>query len=139
MARPKPNVPADKLVLYEKLVATRPEIPRKGAANPYTSLNGHMFSFLTREGKLALRLSPDEQAAFMKKHGTGPVISYGATMRGYVEVPDALLKKTAELKKVFDRSIAYIESLPPKPTTSRKKVVGKKKVVARKKVARKRK
>ncbi len=43
---PKHNIPADKLALYEKLIATNPKIKRKGAANPYTSLNGHMFSYL---------------------------------------------------------------------------------------------
>jgi hypothetical protein len=42
----KPNIPADQLALYDKLIATHPEIERKGAANPYTSLNGHMFSLL---------------------------------------------------------------------------------------------
>jgi hypothetical protein len=29
----------------------------KGAANPYTSRNGHMFSFLDADGGMALRLS----------------------------------------------------------------------------------
>ena len=29
----------------------------KGAKNPYTSRNGHMFSFLDRDGTMALRLS----------------------------------------------------------------------------------
>lgn len=51
------DIPGDKLVLYESLVSTRPDIERKGATMPYTSLNGHMFSFLTKEGTLALRLS----------------------------------------------------------------------------------
>ena len=40
----KNNIAADKLKLYENLVATNPKIERKGAANPYTSLNGHMFT-----------------------------------------------------------------------------------------------
>jgi hypothetical protein len=39
-AAKKNNIPADKLELYEKLVATNPKVERKGAANPYTSLNG---------------------------------------------------------------------------------------------------
>jgi hypothetical protein len=42
----KPDIPADRLALYDKLIATMPEIERKGAANPYTSHNGHMFSLL---------------------------------------------------------------------------------------------
>ena len=46
----------DKLALYEKLVATNPKVERKGATVPYTSVNGHMFSYLSKEAKLALRL-----------------------------------------------------------------------------------
>jgi len=47
----KPDIPADKLGLYEKLIATVPEIERKGAANPYTSLNGHMFCCWGQKGE----------------------------------------------------------------------------------------
>jgi hypothetical protein len=55
MPKPTPaTVPSDKLQLYEKLVATNPSVKRKGA----TSLNGHMFSDVSKEGKLALRLRP---------------------------------------------------------------------------------
>jgi hypothetical protein len=38
----KSKIPPAKLDLYEKLIATHPEIERKGAVHPYTSLNGHM-------------------------------------------------------------------------------------------------
>jgi hypothetical protein len=41
----------DKLALYDKLVATNPAIGRKGATVPYTSLNGHMFSYLSKGGR----------------------------------------------------------------------------------------
>jgi hypothetical protein len=37
-----------------------------------------------------------------------------------VEVPDALLAKTAELKKFFDASYEYVASLKPKKTKSKK-------------------
>ncbi len=59
---------AEKLALYEKLVATNPDVPRKGDTMPYTSLNGNMFTLLTKEGTLILRLDPDNQAAFLKKY-----------------------------------------------------------------------
>jgi hypothetical protein len=39
MSKTAPAAPADKVALYEKLVATNPAVKRKGAANPYTSLN----------------------------------------------------------------------------------------------------
>ena len=45
MGKAATEISADKLALYEKLVATDPNVERKGATMPYTSLNGHMFSF----------------------------------------------------------------------------------------------
>jgi len=57
-------VPPDKLALYDKLIATNPEIERKGALNPYTSLNGHMFTYLNPSGTLALRLAEKERKEF---------------------------------------------------------------------------
>ena len=116
MAKPEYAGPESALKLYDKLIATQPGIERKGAKNPYTSMNGHMFSFLNSEGTLAIRLSPEDQEAFNKKHGTGLVISYGAVMRGYVEVPADLFKKTAQLKKAFAASVKYITTLKAKPS-----------------------
>ena len=120
------------VALYEALVATQPDFKIKGAANLYTSLNGHMFSFITKEGQLAIRLPKDAQEAFMEEHGTGPVVQYGAVMRGYVEVPHALLANTTEIAELFADSIAYIASLKPKPTT-RKKPAAKKNPAAKRK------
>ncbi len=53
MAKPAAGaVPLDKLELYEKLVSTNPSVERKGASVPYTSLNGHMFSYLSVDATL---------------------------------------------------------------------------------------
>jgi len=125
------TVSAAKLELYEKLVATNPAVERKGAAMPYTSWNGHMFSFLTKTGTLALQLPAEELEVFLKKFKTKLCEQHGTVMKEYVEVPDSLLKKTRELKKFFDLSFAYVGSLKPKPTT-RKKTVGVKKKPAKK-------
>jgi hypothetical protein len=64
----KNNIPGDKLELYEKLVKTNPHVERQGAANPYTSLNGHMFTYLNPSGSLALRLPENEREKFLKKY-----------------------------------------------------------------------
>lgn len=105
---------------FEEILALFPDVQRKGAANPYTSYNGNMFSFVTKEGAVALRLDDDAREQFMKKHGTGPVIQYGATMRGYVEVPAKVLANTRQMKKYFADSVACVHSLPAKPTTQKK-------------------
>ena len=120
MSKPVGKIPADKLELYEKLVASLPGIARKGAIMPYTSVNGHMFSYLSKDGKLQLRLPTETREVFLKKYKTTPSKQYGVVQKEYVEVPDALLKKTSELKKFFALSFAYVSSLKPKPTTRKK-------------------
>ncbi len=120
MGKPKtPSAPADRLELYEKLVATNPKVERKGAAVPYTSLNGHMFSYLSKEGKLALRLPPETREAFMEKYKAKLCQAYGVVQPEYVEVPDAVLAATRELKKYFDASYDYVACLKPKPAKKR--------------------
>lgn len=123
MGKTAPTARADVLELYERLVATNPRVERKGATMPYTSMNGHMFSFVTKPGTLALRLPAEERDVFLKKYKTKLCEQQGTVLQEYVEVPDSLLKKTQELKKYFDLSHAYVASLKPKPT---KKKPGKK-------------
>lgn len=108
------NEYAANLELYEKAVATMPDVKRKGKTMPYTSRNGHMFSLLTKEGKLALRLPRDDREAFVKEYGTEPVIQYGAVMKEYVEIPQELLQDTDELGQYFELSYRYIGTLKPK-------------------------
>ena len=116
MAKPKVDIPADKVVLYDRLIATRPGIDRKGKTMLYTSMNGHMFTYLSKEGVLGIRLSQEDKTAFEAKYQSPPFVQYGAVMRGYVTVPDALFKDTEKLKPILDRSIEFIKSLKPKPT-----------------------
>jgi hypothetical protein len=111
----------DKVKLYDELVAINSKIERKGATVPYTSLNGHMFSYLTKQGKVALRLPPKEREEFLKKYNAKLCDAYGKVQPEYVEVPDSLFSSTKELKKFFDCSYAYVASLKPKPTATKKK------------------
>ena len=101
---------------YEKLIATNPKAERKGATIPYTSVNGHMFSFLTKTGTLALRLPESDREAFLKKYRSRLCEQHGTVLKEYVQVPAALLRNTPELKKFFDISYLYVASLKPKPT-----------------------
>src|SRR5258706_2088704 len=111
MAKPAPHAPADKVELSDKLVATNSNVERKGAANPYTSVGGHMFSQLLPSGTLSLRLPEAERETFLKKFNTKLVEQYGIVMKEYVEVPDELLLATDEVKKYFHISLAYVSSL----------------------------
>jgi len=58
---------ANNLALYEKLVTTNPRVERKGATIPFTSLNGHMFSYLGKTDEMALRLPSGKREAFLKR------------------------------------------------------------------------
>jgi hypothetical protein len=102
------------LLLYEDVVAQLPGTARKGATMPYTSLNGHMFSVLHKDGSVALRLPSPQREQFLKKYKTTLSAQYGSVQPEYVVVPDALLKKTSELRRFFEISRAYVESLRPK-------------------------
>jgi hypothetical protein len=111
----KSPIPADKVELFEKLLATQPEIERKGADNLYAAVNGNMFSLLlSPEGRMALRLPKDEREQFLKKYKTTLFGAYGAVMQEYVAVPDGLLSKTKELQKYLAVSYAYAKTLKPK-------------------------
>lgn len=105
---------AAKLALYKKLIATNPDVQIKGRANPYTSCNGHMFTHFAPPGTLAIRMSPDDARAFVKKYKTKPFESYGVVKKDWVVIPDDLLADTRALKKYFDSSYAFVRTLKPK-------------------------
>jgi TfoX/Sxy family transcriptional regulator of competence genes len=110
-----------KLELYERLVATNPQVERKGDTMPYTSINGNMYSLFTKEATLALRLPADVREAFLAKHKTKLTEQYGAVMREYVDVPDSLLANTKALKPYFDASYEYARGLRVKPSRAKKR------------------
>ena len=116
MAKKVNQIPKEKLELYDKLIATNPEIKRKGVTMPYTSLNGHMFTYLSQNGSLGIRLPKVDREAFLKNYNTTLYESHGAIMKEYVTVPDELLKNTEELKKFLDISYSYVKALKPKPS-----------------------
>jgi len=112
--KPKSNIPQEIIDLYAKLVKTNPQVELKGATVPYTSHNGHMFSYLEKDGSMGLRLPADELEKFLKKYNTTLFKSYGIIKKDFATVPDKLLKNTKELKKYFDISFEYVKTLKPK-------------------------
>ena len=106
---------------YEAMVATLKDVQRKGKANPYTSVNGHMYSFLSKEGQIAIRLPKEEREAFLKKYKTDLAFTYNTVMKEYVAVPSGMAGNTDELAPYMAMSLAYTSGLKPKPTTRKKK------------------
>jgi TfoX/Sxy family transcriptional regulator of competence genes len=121
MSKTSKEVPKDKLELYEKLIATHPDIERKGKTMLYTSHNGHMFTHLSKSGSLGIRLPQEQREAFLEKYNTTLFEQHGAIMREYVTVPDELLANTEELKKYLEISFEYVKTLRPKPTKRKSK------------------
>ena len=109
--------PSEALELYTAVVErSASDASVKGAKNPYTSLNGHMFSFLDADGAIALRLPNELYEDFLARYDGDPVMQFGRVIQGYVFVPEELLRNTDELAVWFDRSHDWISTLQPKPT-----------------------
>jgi hypothetical protein len=115
----KSGVPAEKLALFDKLIAANPKIERKGANNAYAAVNGNMFLLMQPSGVLAMRLPEGAREEFLKKYKSKLYEAYGAVMKEYVTVPDALLEKTKELQKYLDLSYGYVKTLKAKPSAKK--------------------
>lgn len=104
------------LELYDKLINTLPKVERKGKAMPYTALNGHMFSFLSKDGIMGLRLSEKDRSSFINQFNSQLMEQHGHMMKEYVIVPNAVLKDTEKLSIYLQKSLDYISELKPKST-----------------------
>ena len=90
----KKNSTEEKVALYNKLVATHPGAVLKGATIPYTPQNGRMYSFISKEDVVTLKLPEDERIKLIDRYKTKLAENYGVVQKEFVAVPDSLLKKT---------------------------------------------
>lgn len=122
MSKPSNEVPEDKLELYKQLIDSHPDIELKGGKKlPYTSVNGNMFTQLTKAGKVGLRLGKAEREAFLEQYDSKLLETYGTIMKEYVEVPDPMLNDLDALQPYLELSYAYAQTLKPKATKKKKK------------------
>ena len=117
---PKKPISDVQIESYDRLLATHPEIERKGKNLLYTSVNGHMFTMFSTHAKLGIRLSPTDREEFLDRFGSSLMQTYGVVMKDYVEVPDDLLQDTDALAPYLVKSYDYVRSLKPKATTRKK-------------------
>jgi len=104
----------ERLAIYDQLVDLCPRFDRKGKTMPYTSANGYMFSLLNKAAELGIRLSKESGERFKEEHETTIFKSYGAVMRGYVLIPDAMLDDLETLSTYLDEAYDHVMSLEPK-------------------------
>jgi len=107
-------MPDNRFARYDELIAKCPRFERKGKAMRYTSANGHMFSQINKDGELGIRFSKEVQEKYIQELNTTPFKSYGATMRGYVLIPEQLWDDLDTLAKYLNESYDYVMSLDPK-------------------------
>ncbi len=115
--KPAPSAPPDRVDAYDRLVGALPEVERKGATMPYTSVNGNMFSFLDALGSMAMRLSKTDRDNFIERYSTTLHHAHGIVQKEYVTVPPDLLDDTERLLPWFKASYSYALTLKAKPTT----------------------
>lgn len=105
-----------RLEIYNTLVDQLQSVERKGKTMPYTSVNGHMFSFLSKEGELGLRLSKSDLQEFIQTFKAEQMTQHGRIMKEYVNIPEDVFNNSTVLKLYFDKSLNYVLSLKPKAT-----------------------
>jgi len=115
MLRPMPTAAE----LCDRVLALSTRHERRGKALPYTSANGHMYSFVSADGEVCLRLSTKERQDFHDRHRGGEVVQHGRVMKEYVAVPAELLAETERLAPYLAKSYDYAKGLKPKSTTRR--------------------
>ena len=106
--------PADAFDHYDAAIDLVDGVARKGAANPYTSGNGWMATYLGKQGEVAIRLGRDDLDAFLAEHGTERPVSYGAVMKDFALVPAAVVADAGALAALIRRAHDHVEGLPPK-------------------------
>lgn len=104
----------EQLKRYDALIAQCNRFKRKGKTMPYTSANGHMFSLFNKAGEVGIRFSKEVQQKYIEEWNSTLYKSYGATMRGYVLVPESLLQDTIKMIQYLNESYDYVMSLDPK-------------------------
>lgn len=114
MATPD-RVPQALIDRYTQAIDTQPDVELAGGVKlPHTSANGYMYSSLTKDGRLGVRLSKDDREAFAAEYDAVQFTNYGANIKEHLEVPDALLDDPATLGEWLARGRAYVMTLKPK-------------------------
>ena len=110
MSYPLPDI----LAQYSKAISKVEGIELKGKSVPNTSINGHMTSFLDKDGIMGLRLAPAELTAFLKEHHTELMEQHGRIMKEFAVVPAAVFNDLGLLVKYMEMSVKSTQALKPK-------------------------
>lgn len=105
----------DKLKAYKDVLTQLNVELKENFGFPFTSVNGNMFSFLSKENVLGIRLPKEVRDEFIKAVGSSIYQRpQGQLLKEYVVIPDDLLVREEELQEWFRKSLHYVQSLKPK-------------------------
>lgn len=103
------------LEVYRAMVASVPGAEVKGDTMPYTSLNGNMYSSVSKQNQIGVRLPAGAREAFLAEHNATLYESIpGYVQKEYVAVPASLYGDAKALAALFQASHEYAASLKPK-------------------------
>ena len=106
--------PQEVLNRYDELLSQCDRFQRKGKTVPYTSANGYMFTLYNKAGEVGIRFSKELQERYFKEFNTSFLLSHGSKMKGYILIPEVLLKDTDRMLQLMNESYDYVMSLPTK-------------------------
>jgi hypothetical protein len=104
----------ERLKIFDAIVAKCPRFERKGKSMIYTSANGHMFGLLNKAGEIGFRYGKEVQEKYIQEFNSDYYKSYGATMKGYVLIPENMFTDLDRLADLLNESYDYVMSLEPK-------------------------
>lgn len=105
------------LAAYDRMIAGVSGVERKGATMPYTSINGNMYSSISKANVIGIRLSRNDLTIFLEAQATTLFEGVpGHFMKEYGAVPSQMLADTEALQAWFRKSYDYAIGLKPKKT-----------------------
>lgn len=117
MAQKKVSVPAAKAELYQKLLGSVEGIDTKSNfGSAYTAINGNMYTMISKQGVVGIRLPQPDRDAFLEKYETELFRGDPAwpPAREFVAVPEDMLSNTRVLAPYLKKSLEYVKTLKPK-------------------------
>ena len=112
--------PPELVERFNATMETMPGVSRRqmfGYPAAFTG-QGHMFTGLHRD-RWVLRVSDDARAELEGKGASAFEPMPGRPMTGFVVLPASLLDDLEALRTWLERSLAFAETLPPKPARRR--------------------
>jgi len=118
MASKKVTAPPEKLALYQQLLDSVDDVDAKSNfGSAYTAFNGNMYTMISKHGVVGIRLPEPERTAFLEEFSTELFRGDPAwpPAKEFVAVPEDLLADTKMLTPYLAASLAYVQTLKPKP------------------------